>query len=130
MAYDSFRDFLFQLEESGELKRLSQPLATELEITEVADREMKKPGGGLALLIEKPTVKGQPSPFPLAINTLGSNKRMAMSLGVGSVEEVATELGIATKTSDTHRTNIMHKLDLHAFSELVRYAVRQKIVDA
>src|SRR5260370_25281190 len=54
---------------------------------------MKKPGGGQALLIEKPTVNGQVSPFPLAINTLGSHKRMAMSLGAESVEATAAELG-------------------------------------
>src|SRR5438874_8573960 len=93
MACDSFRDFLLQLEQAGELKRISQPLATELEITEVANDEMKKPGGGQALLIEKPTIDRQVSPFPLAINTLGSYKRMAMSLGAGSVDEVAAELG-------------------------------------
>src|SRR5437870_4291079 len=93
MAFDSFRDFLLKLEEASELKRFSQPLATELEITEVADREMKKPGGGQAVLIEKPTVNGQISPFPLAINTLGSYKRMAMSVGVDSIDELAGELG-------------------------------------
>src|SRR5437870_3618595 len=81
VAFDSFRDFLNQLEAAGELKRIAQPVATELEITEIADREMKKPGGGQALLIEKPTVNGQTSPFPLAINTLGSHRRMAMSVG-------------------------------------------------
>ena len=46
------------------------------EITEIADREMKKPGGGRALLFEKPTIGGKPSPFPLAINALGSDRRM------------------------------------------------------
>jgi 4-hydroxy-3-polyprenylbenzoate decarboxylase len=93
MAFDSFGGFLKQLEAAGELKRIPQPAATELEITEIADREMKQPGGGQALLIEKPTVNGQVSPFPLAINTLGSHKRMAMSLGVNSVDEAAAELG-------------------------------------
>src|SRR5215467_10659972 len=97
MAFDSFRDFLTKLELAGELKRVSQPLATELEITELADREMKKPGGGQALLIEKPTVNGKVSPFPLAINTLGSHKRMAMSLGANSVDAVAAELGTLLK---------------------------------
>jgi 4-hydroxy-3-polyprenylbenzoate decarboxylase len=97
MAFDSFGDFLNRLEEAGELKRISQPVATELEITEVADREMKQPGGGRALLIEKPSVNGQVSPFPLAINTLGSNKRMAMSLGANSIEELAAELGSLMK---------------------------------
>jgi 4-hydroxy-3-polyprenylbenzoate decarboxylase len=85
------------LEKAGELKRISQPVATELEITEFADREMKSPDGGKALLIEKPTVNGAVSPFPVAINTMGSHKRMAMSLGANSVDEAATELGSLMK---------------------------------
>src|SRR5215469_11670972 len=72
MAFESFRKFLEQLEVAGELTRISQPVASELEITELADRQMKAPSGGKALLFEKPTVNGQLSPFPLAINTLGS----------------------------------------------------------
>jgi len=93
MAFDAFRDFLARLERAGELKRIAQPVATELEITEIADREMKRPGGGQALLFEQPTVNGIVSPFPLAINTLGSWKRMALSLGADSVEAAAAELG-------------------------------------
>src|SRR5580658_2727478 len=97
MAFDSFRDFVNALERVGELKRISQPVATELEITEIADREMKLPGGGKALLFEKPTVNGVVSPFPVAINTMGSYKRMAMSMGADSVEAVANELGSLMK---------------------------------
>ena len=97
MAFDSFRDFLKRLELAGELRRIPQPVATELEITELADREMKSPGGGKALLIENPTVNGSVSPFPLAINTMGSHKRMALSLGANSVDEVAAELGSLMK---------------------------------
>jgi 4-hydroxy-3-polyprenylbenzoate decarboxylase len=97
MAFDSFRDFTSALDKAGELKRISQPIATELEITEFANREMKSPGGGKGLLFEKPTVNGQVSPFPLAINTMGSWKRMAMSLGADSVDEVAAELGSLMK---------------------------------
>jgi 4-hydroxy-3-polyprenylbenzoate decarboxylase len=93
MAYDSFGDFLTRLEQAGELRRVSQPTATELEITELADREMKKPNGGEGLLFEKPTVNGNVSPIPLAINTLGSWKRMALSLGADSVDVLAAELG-------------------------------------
>src|SRR6187401_1031642 len=97
MAFDSFRDWVHQLEQAGELKRIPQPLATELEITELADREMKSPGGGKALLIEKPTVNGVASPFPVAINTLGSHRRMALSLNANSVDEAAAELGSLMK---------------------------------
>lgn len=97
MAFDSFRDFLNALEAAGELIRISQPVATELEITELANRQMKSPGGGKALLIEKPTVNGVVSPFPLAINTLGSWKRMALSLNAPTVDAAAAELGSLMK---------------------------------
>ena len=50
MAFDSYRDFVNQLDKAGELKRITQPVATELEITELADREMKSASGGKALL--------------------------------------------------------------------------------
>src|SRR6185503_19639643 len=97
MAFDSFRDFINALDAAGELIRISQPVTTELEITEWADREMKSADGGKALLFEKPTVNGVPSPFPLAINTLGSWKRMALSLGAPSVDAAAAELGSLMK---------------------------------
>ncbi|MCD6050218.1 MAG: ubiD, partial [Verrucomicrobia bacterium] len=97
MAYESFRDWVDALDAAGELIRIKEPVATELEITEIADREMKKPGGGKALLFEKPTVNGVVSPFPVAINTLGSHKRMAMSMRANSVDDVANELGALMK---------------------------------
>lgn len=93
MAFRSFREWISALDRAGELRRIRQPVATELEITALADQEMKAPGGGKALLIEQPTIGGKPSPFPVAINTLGSWKRMALALGADTVDEVARELG-------------------------------------
>jgi 4-hydroxy-3-polyprenylbenzoate decarboxylase len=97
MAFRSFADFTTTLEKSGELVRVPIPVATELEITAWADREMKAPGGGKALLFEKPTVNGVVSKFPLAINTLGSRKRMAMSLGLDHIDELAQEMRLLLK---------------------------------
>jgi 4-hydroxy-3-polyprenylbenzoate decarboxylase len=97
MAYDSFGHFVQALEQAGELKRIRQPIATELEITELADREMKSPDGGKALLIEQPTLNGTVSPFPLAINAFGSHRRMAMSLGAESVDVAAAALAALLK---------------------------------
>src|SRR5580658_8848792 len=97
MAYGSFGQFVQALEKAGELTRVRQPVATELEITEWADREMKSPGGGGALLFEQPTVNGQVSPFPLVINAFGSHRRMALSLGAESVDEVAADLASLLK---------------------------------
>ena len=97
MAYQSYREFIEHLDRAGELIRVREPVATELEITALADAQMKSPRGGKALLIEKPTVNGQVSPFPVAINTMGSWKRMALSLNADSVETVAAELGALMK---------------------------------
>lgn len=47
-----------------------------------------------------------------------------------STKEVATVLGISVKTAETHRTNLMRKLDCHAVAEVVRYAVRNHLVQA
>ena len=125
MAFDSFLEFVQRLDQAGELKRISQPIATELEITELADREMKSPGGGKALLIEKPTVNGAVSPFPLAINTMGSWKRMALSLGANSVDEVAAELGSLMKAKPP--TSMREALKLLGQAFELRHA-RPKIV--
>ena len=97
MAYPSYVSFLKALEDAGELRRISSPVATELQITELADREMKSPGGGKALLFEKPTINGRLSGFPVEINALGSSRRMAMALGLNSVEELAGRLEFLMK---------------------------------
>ena len=47
-----------------------------------------------------------------------------------SSKGVARTLGISAKTADTHRTNVMRKLQLHSQSELVRYAIRNKLIQA
>jgi 4-hydroxy-3-polyprenylbenzoate decarboxylase len=97
MAYRSFHDFVEALEQSGELKRVSVPVDTDLLISEWADREMKSPGGGKALLFEQPTVDGKVSPFPVAINTMGSRRRIAMALGRQSIDEIAQEIHLILK---------------------------------
>jgi DNA-binding NarL/FixJ family response regulator len=45
-----------------------------------------------------------------------------------SSKEVAVALDLSVKTAETHRTNLMRKLDLHSVADLVRYAVRNNIV--
>lgn len=47
-----------------------------------------------------------------------------------SSKEVAVALNISVKTVETHRANIMRKLELHSVSELVRYAIRNQIIEA
>jgi DNA-binding NarL/FixJ family response regulator len=47
-----------------------------------------------------------------------------------SNKEVAVALGVSVKTVDAHRANVMHKLNLHSVTALVRYAIRNKIIEA
>jgi DNA-binding NarL/FixJ family response regulator len=46
-----------------------------------------------------------------------------------SNKEVASALNISTRTAETHRANIMHKLGLSSLGDLVRYAIRNRIVE-
>ena len=80
MQYNDLRDFIDQLEERGELKRIQLPVDPRLEITEICDRTLR--GGGPALLFEQP--KG--SDIPLLANLFGTPKRVALGMGEESVE--------------------------------------------
>jgi DNA-binding NarL/FixJ family response regulator len=46
-----------------------------------------------------------------------------------SSKEVASLLGISVKTAETHHANVMRKLEIHSVTELVRYAVRNRIIE-
>ncbi len=45
-----------------------------------------------------------------------------------TTKEIAASLGVSAKTADSHRSNIMHKLNMHTVAELVRYAIRRGLV--
>src|ERR1700694_5328607 len=134
MAYRSFRHFLETLEQAGELTRVAAPIETNLLIAEWADREMKSPGGGKGLLFEKPVVDGQVSKFPVAINTMGSSKRIAMALGRESIDEIAQEIQLILKAkppTDLREGWSLLKQGihlLHARPERVREGACQEVV--
>ena len=46
-----------------------------------------------------------------------------------SLKQIAGALGISHKTAQSHRANIMSRLNCHCVSELVRYAIRNHIVE-
>jgi DNA-binding CsgD family transcriptional regulator len=46
-----------------------------------------------------------------------------------SSKEIGARLGIASRTADTHRARIMRKLEVHSMGELVRFAIRNRIID-
>jgi 4-hydroxy-3-polyprenylbenzoate decarboxylase len=97
MAYRSFQKFLDAIEQAGELKRVGVPIDTDLLIAEWANREMKSPDGGKALLFEEPIVDGKRSKFPVAINTMGSRRRMALALQVADIGDIAQEIQLILK---------------------------------
>src|SRR5438105_738590 len=86
MAYESLAAFLDELEAEGQLVRIRAEVDPVLEVAEITDRISK--AYGPALLFEN--VRG--SRFPLAINVLGSERRMARALGVKNLEEVAARI--------------------------------------
>jgi 4-hydroxy-3-polyprenylbenzoate decarboxylase len=88
MSLDTLSEFLDAIDAIGELRRIAQPVRVDLELCEIADRVMKQPGGGAALLFEHPVLPdGSRCPYPVAINLYGSMKRMALSLGVQALDE-------------------------------------------
>jgi 4-hydroxy-3-polyprenylbenzoate decarboxylase len=113
LAYDDLRDWIKTLEKHGELKRIREEVSPELEITEITDRVSKigsgshpfrdkaadKDGanatkakyapGGPALLFEN--VKGHPG-HKVLINQFGSERRMALALGVDRLDEIADRI--------------------------------------
>ena len=112
LAYDDLRGWIRTLEKSGELKRVSAEVSPELEITEITDRVSKtgkagnreqgtgnrKPAdalgakyapGGPALLFEN--VKGHLG-HKVLMNQFGSERRMAMALGVERLDEIAERI--------------------------------------
>src|SRR5436189_2421416 len=134
MAYRSFREFLSSLEKEGELKRVTVPVDTGLLIAEWADREMKSPGGGKALLFQQPIVDGKKSKFPVAINTMGSRRRMALALQVADIGDIAQEIQLILKakppTDLREGWNLLKQGIhlLHARPKHVQQAVCQEIV--
>ncbi|MFP5205037.1 MAG: UbiD family decarboxylase [Acidobacteriota bacterium] len=113
MAYEDLRGWMQALEKNGELRRIREEVSPELEIAEIVDRVSKMgargkanvrsdaagakmespsayPPGGPALLFEN--VKGHPG-HKVLINQFGSERRMAMALGVDRVDDVAERIG-------------------------------------
>jgi len=82
MQYQDLRDFIRQLENSGQLQRIWHPVDPYLEITEICDRTLL--AGGPALLFENP--KG--SDVPLLANLFGTAERVAAGMGADSVAEL------------------------------------------
>ena len=82
MKYKDLRDFMAQLEQRGELRRVAEPVLARLEMTALADRVLRS--GGPALLIENTPGYN----IPVLLNLFGTPRRVAWGLGVDEVGEL------------------------------------------
>jgi DNA-binding NarL/FixJ family response regulator len=112
---DSDRDLLIAVETLAGHKPFFTPRATEVIL------------GNLQV----GPVRAQQMPATLRERLTSREREIVQLLAEGkSSKEVASSLCISVKTAETHRANIMRKLQLHTVTELVRYAVRNQIIEA
>ena len=79
MAYTSLRDFVARLEKSGRLVRVTEPISTVLEMTEIQTRLLAE--GGPAVLFEHAIkADGTRSPMPVLVNLFGTVERVAWGM--------------------------------------------------
>ncbi len=82
MKYNDLRDFIGQLESLGELRKFSQPVSPQLEMTAIGDKLLRS--GGPAVLCTNP----QGYKIPCLINLFGTPKRVALGMGAAEVSEL------------------------------------------
>ena len=105
MAYTDLREWITQLEKSGELRRITAEVSPDLEMAEIADRAAKlgrgtSKAGGPALLFEN--VKGHPGAKVL-MNQFGSERRMNLALQTESLDAIAQPHSHTPQTPHPHR---------------------------
>jgi DNA-binding NarL/FixJ family response regulator len=110
---DSDRDLVAAVEALAKHRPFFTPLATEAMLT-----GLNSASSGL----EKPE--------PTEDRLTSREREILQLLSEGkSSKEVASVLDLSVKTAETHRSNIMRKLKIHNVTELVRYAVRNRIIE-
>ena len=86
MEYSDLRNFITQLEQRNELKRITLPITPYLEMTEIGDRILKK--GGPALLFENPVHANGHYHFPVLANLFGTPQRVALGMGTNDIRKL------------------------------------------
>ncbi len=107
MAYKNLQQFIETLDKEGELIRITTYVNPKLEIAEITDRISKTAGGGKALLFENTGFD-----FPVLMNAYGSEKRMCLALGVGNLNDVATDIENLFHLLASPKEGIVDKLKL------------------
>jgi len=105
MSYRNLKAFVQALELSGELVRIKEYVSPHLQISEIADRMSKN--NGKALLFENNGTE-----FPLLINSMGSEKRMCLALGVQTLDDTANQIEELLKGLMSPKDSIVSKLAL------------------
>src|ERR1044072_773424 len=105
MAYKSLREFIDKLDAAGELVRIKTFVDPVLEIAEITDRVSKTPDRNKALLFENTGTD-----FPLLINSMGSERRMCMALGVNDLDQVARDIEDLFKKLTGPKAGLLDKL--------------------
>ncbi len=105
MAYKSLQAFIEALEKEGELIRIKTFVDPVLEIAEITDRISKTPDRNKALLFENTGTD-----FPLLINSMGSERRMCIALGVQKLDDVMHEIEDLFKSLSAPKNGILEKL--------------------
>jgi len=103
--YRNTQHWIKTLEEAGELVRIKTYVNPHLEIPEITDRVSKH--NGPALLFENTGTQ-----FPLLINSMGTEKRMAMALGVDKLDDIGKEIEELFHQLATPKDSVLDKLKL------------------
>lgn len=103
--YKNLTDYIGALERAGELARVRVPVDPQFEIAELTDRESKRPGGGRALLFENTGTA-----FPVLTNMMGSDRRIAMALGVERLGELTERIDALFGELTSPKPSLMDKL--------------------
>ena len=101
------REFIERLDAAGELVRVKSEVSPRFEIAEITDRISKMEGGGKALLFESTGTQ-----FPVFMNMMGSDRRMAMALGVESLEEISERIEMLLKGVMSPKDSLWDKLKM------------------
>ena len=101
------REFISKLEAEGELIRIKTKVSPKFEICEITDRISKMEGGGKAILFEN-----SGTDYPVLMNMMGSDKRMAMAMGVNDLDEISKRIDDLLKGVMSPKNNIWDKLKM------------------
>ena len=101
------REFIKRLEAEGELLRIETKVDTRFEMCEIVDRISKSEAGGKAVLFEN-----SGTDYPVLMNMMGSDRRMAMALGVESLEEISQRIDDLLKGAMSPKNSLWEKLQM------------------